>query len=478
MARPAVLREIDLGRHAVIEASAGTGKTYTLEHLIVELVLVHEIPLEQILVVTFTDKATREMRERVRQKLRAILDATEDEEGEGGSWAIDERARRRLGDALAVFDRAPISTIHAFCQRVLSENAFDCARLLRQEQVESREVFGAAFRDELRVEIAEGAPLAAVLERALAAWGVERLEGILHRWYAEQGQPEPRFDRQLAHEALVRLPTRMELAPSGAIGRLLAQGLKHPSPKKEVPALLYALAPVVEGLRAGGSTYEALLGFWDWASAAAPSNKTALAYLREHLRKAAERARGLAPLAELVERLGRLASSELHVLVAELLPRVVARMTGHKSERGRFDFDDMLRMLAEAPRARSRGGAGRRAAAPLPRRARRRVPGHRRRAVEHLPADLLRGRAGASARRDRRSEAGHLRLPQRGRAHLPRGARGHRGARTARPPHRLLPLARARRGGHQPRARAGLLHRLERLPAPGHLRAAAARRAG
>ncbi len=346
--RPAVLREIDLGRHAVIEASAGTGKTYTLEHLIVELVLVHEIPLEQILVVTFTDKATREMRERVRQKLRAILDATEDEEGEGGSWAIDERARRRLGDALAVFDRAPISTIHAFCQRVLSENAFDCARLLRQEQVESREVFGAAFRDELRVEIAEGAPLAAVLERALAAWGVERLEGILHRWYAEQGQPEPRFDRQLAHEALVRLPTRMELAPSGAIGRLLAQGLKHPSPKKEVPALLYALAPVVEGLRAGGSTYEALLGFWDWASAAAPSNKTALAYLREHLRKAAERARGLAALAELVERLGRLASSELHVLVAELLPRVVARMTGHKSERGRFDFDDMLRMLAEA----------------------------------------------------------------------------------------------------------------------------------
>ncbi len=346
--RPSVLSAIDLGRHAVIEASAGTGKTYTLEHLIVELVLVHAIPLEQILVVTFTDKATREMRERVRRKLRAILDASGDEEGEGGAWIIDAQARRRLGDALAVFDRAPISTIHAFCQRVLTESAFDCARLLRQEQVESREVFGAAFRDELRVELAPGAPLRAVLERASSAWGVEKLESILYRWYAEQGQPEPRFDPQLAHDSLNRLPTRMELAPTGLVGRLLAQGLRHASPKKEVPALLFALAPVVERLRAGGSIYDALLSFWDWAATDAPGKKSALAYLREHLRKGAERAPGLGPLADHVERLGRVASSPLHVLVTEMLPRIVARLAGRKSARGHFDFDDMLRMLSDA----------------------------------------------------------------------------------------------------------------------------------
>ena len=136
--RPAILGEIDLDRHAVIEASAGTGKTYTLEHLVVELVLTREVPLEQILVVTFTEKATREMRERVRAKLRDLLEPPDEAAPAAAEdWVIDEVARRRLGDALAVFDRAPISTIHAFCQRVLTESAFDCARLLRQEQVES-----------------------------------------------------------------------------------------------------------------------------------------------------------------------------------------------------------------------------------------------------------------------------------------------------------------------------------------------------
>lgn len=354
--RPAVLEQIDPTRHVVIEASAGTGKTYTLEHLIVELVLAHAIPIEQILVVTFTDKATREMRERVRRKLREILDAREDAEGEGGAWVIDALARRRLGDALAVFDRAPISTIHAFCQRVLTEHAFDCARLLRQEQVESREAFSAAFKDELRAQLAGGAPLSAVLERALGKWGVDRLEAILYRWYVEQGQPEPRFDRQLAHEALVRMPTRMELGPTGLIGRMLARGLRHPSPKKEVPALLAALAPAVEALRAGGSIYAALLSFWDWASTEAPGNKSALAYLREHLAKAAERAPELRPLADTIERLGRSASSELSVLVAELLPRITLRLSGEKSEKGRFDFDDMLRMLSSALDL-DRGGA-------------------------------------------------------------------------------------------------------------------------
>ena len=350
VARPAILELIDPTRHAVIEASAGTGKTFTLEHLIVELVLVHQVPLEKILVVTFTDKATREMRERVRRKLRSILDA-EDDEGPEGTWTIDAAGRRRLSDALAVFDRAPISTIHAFCQRVLTESAFDCARLLRQEQVESREAFVSAFRDELRVELREGAALRPVLERALTAFGLPRVEQSLYRWYLEREAPEPRFDRALAEDALRKLPARLELAPSGIAARLLAQGLRHPSPKKEVPALLMQLAPAVEALRRGGSFYQALLSFWDWAQLAAPSNKTALAYLREHLRKAAERAPALASLAESIEQLGRVASSPLHVLVTELLPRIVMRLAGRKREEGHFDFDDMLRMLEEALRA-------------------------------------------------------------------------------------------------------------------------------
>src|SRR5205814_10108367 len=68
--RPPILEKICQGgrppRHVVIEASAGTGKTYTLEHAVIELLL-DGIPVEKLLVVTFTDRATYELRDRVRK---------------------------------------------------------------------------------------------------------------------------------------------------------------------------------------------------------------------------------------------------------------------------------------------------------------------------------------------------------------------------------------------------------------------------
>src|SRR4051812_6799098 len=64
----------DLGqRHAVVEASAGTGKTYILEHLVVDLILSRGASIDQILVVTFTEKATAELGTRIRRKLDELL---------------------------------------------------------------------------------------------------------------------------------------------------------------------------------------------------------------------------------------------------------------------------------------------------------------------------------------------------------------------------------------------------------------------
>jgi len=345
VARPPILDRIDPTRHVVIEASAGTGKTYTLEHLVAELVIAHAVPLEQILVVTFTDKATREMRERVRATLRRVLDPPEPAAEDEPAWEIDADARRRVADALAVFDRAPISTIHAFCQRVLTENAFDCARLLRQEQVESREVFGRAFRDELRVALVDGEPLRPVIELAVSSWGVARIEAALYRWYAERGRPEPPFERARAREALVAMPTAADLGSGGTVGRLLADGLKR-NPKKVVPERLKQLAPIVERVAAGAPIFEALLEYWAWAEADAPGRTSNIRYLRKYLGKATSPR--LAPLARRVEDLAASAGTMMSVLVGELLPRVVARLSGRKSERGHFDFDDMLRMLRDA----------------------------------------------------------------------------------------------------------------------------------
>ena len=74
---PTILNEISLIHHSVIEASAGTGKTYTLEHIVVDKLIRTELTLNQILVMTFTEKATAELKLRIRTLLtRVILRAT------------------------------------------------------------------------------------------------------------------------------------------------------------------------------------------------------------------------------------------------------------------------------------------------------------------------------------------------------------------------------------------------------------------
>src|SRR5262249_53401142 len=71
--RPAALATLG-ERHAVVEASAGTGKTYVLEHLVVDLILRRGVELPQILIVTFTEKATAELVQRLRAKLQELRD--------------------------------------------------------------------------------------------------------------------------------------------------------------------------------------------------------------------------------------------------------------------------------------------------------------------------------------------------------------------------------------------------------------------
>src|SRR5437899_1058488 len=106
----ASVENFDLGRHAVVEASAGTGKTYTIENLVRRLLIEEEVPLEQILIVTFTEKATGDLRIRVRKTLERALQKN-DEDAELLKPAVDH------------FDQAPVFTIHGFCQRMLQEYA-------------------------------------------------------------------------------------------------------------------------------------------------------------------------------------------------------------------------------------------------------------------------------------------------------------------------------------------------------------------
>ena len=116
----------------LIEAGAGTGKTYTIAGIVIRLLVEKRVKIPEILVVTYTNAATEELRDRVRTMIRRALAAFS---GNGDSDPFldalveahpdRETARALLRAALRDFDGAAIFTIHGFCQRTLFENAFE-----------------------------------------------------------------------------------------------------------------------------------------------------------------------------------------------------------------------------------------------------------------------------------------------------------------------------------------------------------------
>ena len=136
--------EVELAGTNLIEASAGTGKTYAIACLYLRLLIEQGLTPEQILVVTYTEAATEELRGRVRDRIRETLElfeggTTKDPflaglyENASGRGPSPEEARDRLDRALKSFDQASISTIHGFCMRALQDNAFESGSLYDTE---------------------------------------------------------------------------------------------------------------------------------------------------------------------------------------------------------------------------------------------------------------------------------------------------------------------------------------------------------
>lgn len=122
----------------LIEASAGTGKTFSIAILVVRLIIEKEIPVTKMLLVTFTDAAATELKER---SIKFIRDAIQEFKKTGTSrnavlsQCVDrfkienpaeiENAVNRLYTALLEIDQAKMCTIHSFCQQTLNEFAFE-----------------------------------------------------------------------------------------------------------------------------------------------------------------------------------------------------------------------------------------------------------------------------------------------------------------------------------------------------------------
>jgi exodeoxyribonuclease V beta subunit len=129
----------------LIEASAGTGKTWAITSLYLRLLLEKELRPEQILVVTYTEAATRELHARIRSRIRQALDAMRGDPTDdaflvglcdrAAQAGTEERAALLLEAALAEFDTASIFTIHGFCNRALQDHAFESGALYDTELV-------------------------------------------------------------------------------------------------------------------------------------------------------------------------------------------------------------------------------------------------------------------------------------------------------------------------------------------------------
>ena len=133
--KPAALKTLSTRKHGVIEASAGTGKTYTLQHLLVEILLSESVSIDQVLLVTFTVAATSDLKRKIREILEELVQGWEFARArgyaeallEGGQveavdgvdepeeyWAIDLKGVQSLRRGLRSFDKASIIRFTGF----------------------------------------------------------------------------------------------------------------------------------------------------------------------------------------------------------------------------------------------------------------------------------------------------------------------------------------------------------------------------
>ncbi|WP_306364874.1 UvrD-helicase domain-containing protein [Nocardia sp. CC227C] len=177
----------------VLEASAGTGKTYAIVGLAVRYVAEAGVDISQLLLVTFSRAATQELRERTRNRFVEVATGLADPEGARESRdelvallaqadAAEVALRReRLLAALSDFDAGSIATTHSFCQRMLDELGLAGERDPGARLVESIEDVVATVADDLYVSryARDGAPFSPSEAHELATAAVGDRQSIL-----------------------------------------------------------------------------------------------------------------------------------------------------------------------------------------------------------------------------------------------------------------------------------------------------------
>lgn len=144
----------------LVEANAGTGKTWNIEALVIRLLIEKKLEPGQVLVVTFTDAAAQELRERILERINQVYKALSESDYSGSDTFLIA-CREKYGSKQSVldhlencksrFDEASIYTIHSFCKQVLTDFRFE-AGLETDMQIlpDSRIIQQEVIKDEWR----------------------------------------------------------------------------------------------------------------------------------------------------------------------------------------------------------------------------------------------------------------------------------------------------------------------------------------
>ncbi|MGH8355198.1 MAG: UvrD-helicase domain-containing protein, partial [Pseudomonas sp.] len=339
---------------SLIEASAGTGKTWTLTALYARLLLERQLSVGQILVVTYTTAATAELRERIRARLAELLALYE------GTPSRDaflcelhrrhpgEDARRRLLLAVHGFDEAAIFTIHGFCQRALQDTAFEAGGDFDSELTQDdRELLDALLADAWRHQLAAADPAWArflAKQKITPAVLRQRLRSHLGKPYLRIEPREPLGGDQLsaagaAWEAAARL---WQSDGYAFVETLREHGGLSQSTHKLAKLPLWA-AELDAYFADPAALFEAPDGLAKFGAAAL------LKATKKH------HAPPQGPLAEACDRLAEALRSALPAgaqrliaLQVELLDQLNAELPARKAAQRLLAFDDLLNRLNEA----------------------------------------------------------------------------------------------------------------------------------
>lgn len=142
--------KVSLDSNMIIEASAGTGKTYSLEQLFVRYIVEKGYDISEILVVTFTEKASVELKTRIRNILRKKIS-----EKIGKDETVNKKGAVYLRNAFSSFSDAQIYTIHGFCNYCIRNFPFESNSPFKINIIDSSDLYWEAVMDYFRTATAE-----------------------------------------------------------------------------------------------------------------------------------------------------------------------------------------------------------------------------------------------------------------------------------------------------------------------------------